>query len=216
MYLWTVQRKEVIETLIENREYYPDIEKSKGYSEMKFVYPALLKSFSVLNNSSSKGIIFGFYKINGGKTFETIEDLYNYLYNNQELSSAFNFWNSNSTILHIKVDDNINIMPMEFNDIIKLSMGKTKDIERISMLYNSINDFNVDIYNIITYMNKGRSNPYTLFKSFIEGHYPYLKIENILGVYPNLDLQTSMKEHDIKLFNLSDESKKLKELIYKH
>ncbi|ELC8387029.1 hypothetical protein QYB57_002206 [Clostridium perfringens] len=214
MNLWTIQRKEVVETLIKNRKYYPDIEKSKGYGEMKLVYPTLLESFNSLNNSSYKGLIFGFYKINGGKTFDTIDDLYKYLYNNPEVSAAFNFWNSNYTILHIKVDDNINIMPMEFNDIIKLSMGKTKDIKRIFMLYNSINDFNVDIYNIITYMNEGKSNPHTLFKSFIEGHCPYLEIENILGVYPNLDMQISMKVNDIKLFDLSDESKKLKELIY--
>lgn len=216
MYLWTVQRKEVIETLIKSKEYYPDIEKSKGYSEMKLIYPSLLESFNALNNNCYKGIIFGFYKINDGKTFESIEDLYNYLYNNQEVSGAFNFWNSRYAILHIKVDDNISIMPMDFNDVIKLSIGKTKDIERVCSLYNSINDFNNDIYNIITYMNKGIINPYTLHKSFIEGHCPCLKIENILGVYPNLDLQTSMKEHDIKLFNLSDESKELKKLVYKH
>lgn len=216
MYLWTVQRKKVIETLVETGGYYPNVKKSKGYNEMKLIYPLLLESFNALNNSSFNGMIFGFYKVNSGKTFETIEDLYDYLYTNQSVSAAFNFWNSDSAILQIKINSNINIMPMDFNDIIKLSMGKTNDIERISLLYNSIDAFNTDIYNIITYMNEGRINPYTLFKSFIEGHYPYIKIEDIFGIFPNFDLQTSRKKSMVSLFNLSNDSEKLQKLIKKH
>lgn len=216
MYLWTVQRKKVIETLAETGEYYPNVKKSKGYNEMKLIYPLLLESFNALNNSSFNGMIFGFYKVNGGKAFETIEDLYDYLYKNQSVSAAFNFWNSDSAILQIKINSNINIMPVDFNDVIKLSMGKTKDIERISLLYNSIDEFNADVYNIITYMNEGKINPYTLFKSFIEGHYPYIKVEDILGIFPNFDLQTSRKKSVINLFNFSDDSENLQKLIKKH
>lgn len=216
MYLWTIQRKEVIETLIKNGEYYPDIEKSKGYGNMKIAYPQLLESFNNLNNSSYKGIIFGFYGVNGGKTFETIEELYNYLYNNEDVAVAFNFWNSDFVILHIKVEDNINIMPMEFNDVIKLGIDKSNDIEGVLHLYKNPIDFKLDICNIIKYMNEGRCNPHTLLKSFIEGHCPYLNIENIMGVYPNFDSEASRREQNIKLCNLSDESNKLKELIYKY
>lgn len=216
MYLWTVQRKKVIEMLVKNGEYYPDIEKSKGYERMKIVYPQLLESFNNLNNSSYKGIIFGFYGVNGGKTFETIEELYNYLYNNNYVAEGFNFWNSDFAILHIKVEDNINIMPMDYNDVTKLAIDKTNSIEKFSHLYNNLTDFKLDICNIIKYMNEGRCNPYTLLKSFIEGHCPYLNIENILGVYPNFDLEASKREQNIKLCNLSYEANKLKELIYKH
>lgn len=216
LYLWTIQSKEVIEMIIKNKKYYPNIEKSKGYGEMKLVYPTLLESFNILNGSSFKGLIFGFYKINGGKAFESIQDVYNYLYQNPAVSEGFNFWTADYVILQIRVENNTNIMPIDFNDVIKLCIGKTNDIERIFTLYKSIDsigDFNADIYNVITYMNRGKINPYTLHKSFIEGHYPYLEIKSILGVYPNLDFLTSVKKHDVKLFDLPSKSEELKELI---
>ncbi len=216
MYLWTVQRKEIIKILIKTGEYYPDIKKSKGYSEMKLVYPLLLESFNSLNNNSFMGMIFGFYRENGKEPFKVIEDLYNYLYKHQDVSEAFNFWNSDSAILQIKVDNFINIMPIDFNDVIMLNIGKTKDLEKINDLNLSIDEFNSKLWSIINYMNKGITNPEPFLKSFIEGHYPYLKIKNILGIYPNFDLETSKNEKKIRLFNLSDDSKKLHELICKY
>lgn len=212
-YLWSVQSREVITQLLSDLHYYPDIDKSKGYNEMKCVYPALLESFNYINRSSHNGLIFAFYKQNGAKPFQNVDDLYDYLLNNIEVSRAFNFWKADYVILKIKIDININIMPLDFNDVIKLSIGKTKDIERIKLLYSSIESFNIDIKNIIEYMNSGNINPYTIHKSFIEGHYPYLKLEDIENIYSNLDLKECEKNHSIKMFNLFEEAKILQNLI---
>lgn len=209
MYLWTVQSIEVIRIILEDGVYYPDCTKSKGYSEMKLTYPYLLKSFNSLNCSQYKGIIFGYYKVNNGNFFYSIDDLYKYLYEHYSVTKAFNFWSKNYAILQIKLDDTINIMPMDFNDTIKLSIKTTNDIPRIQRLYKSITDFKIDINNILTAMEKGEINSKTLTKSFIEGHYPYIKKCDILGIYPNFDLQLSKQKNMISTFTLPKEANEL-------
>ena len=212
-YLWTVQSKEVIKILLDDKIYYPNIKKSNGYGEMKLIYPTLLESFNHINNSSYDGLLFAFYRENGGSYFETINDLYRYLFEKTAVSMAFNFWKSDYVILKIRIDEKINIMPLDFNDVIKLDIGKTKDIQRVMDLYDSIEKFNLDMRNIINFMNEGKENPYTGLKSFIEGHYPYLSIENIKGVYANFDYVASNRNHCVKVFDLFEEVEYLKSFI---
>lgn len=212
-HLFTVQSKEVIKILLRDQIYYPHLEKSKGYDEMALTYPALLDSFNRLNDASFNGMIFAFSNESGQDSFEIVNDLYSYLLKNLNVSEAFNFWKSEYVILKFQTDEKINLMPVDFNDVIKLSIGKTKDIQQINALYNSIQDFNLDIWSIITYMNEGKENPNTKLKSFIEVHYPYLKIENINGVYANFDFEASKKNGSIKVFDLFEEAEDLKKLI---
>lgn len=213
MYLWTVQRKEVIKTLIEEQEYYPDFSKSTGYGDMKHIYPALLENFNTLNKSSFSGFIFGFFGASGCSNFLTIEEVYAYLLEHLDVTAAFNFWTPDYAFLQFETKANISIMPIDFNDVVKLNIGKTKDIPRIRYLYDSIQDFNTDIYNIVTYMNSGRCNPYTRLRSFIEGHYPYLKVSEIVGVHPNFNYVEAKEHGELILFDLPEEAKSLKKII---
>jgi len=195
--------------LIRDGVYYPDINKSKGYEDMRLIYPLLLENFNNMNKGNIDGLIFGFYCENGKENFSSIEDLYEYFSSNPYVTQAFSFWNSNYAILKIELDESINIMPMDFNDAIKLCIGRTNDIERVEALYNSVDDFNKDIQCILYHLQMGIVNPYTNCKSFIQGHYPYLKTENIRGIFPNFNKKESDKGSCLKVFDLFEEAKNL-------
>ena len=223
MYLWTVQSKQVLKKLLEDEKYYPDFDKSLGYGDMKQIYPSLLESFNTLNHSAFDGFVFCFYRDNtSGCEFETISDIYDYLTRNLAVTEAFNFWSEDYAILQFEPNSQVNIMPLDFNDVIKLSIGKTNDIERVLLLYpeldpnKSISRFNKDIYNVINFMNEGMQNPYTQHRSFIEAHYPCLNLSDIRGVYSNLNYTATKKATEPVLFDLPYEAQCIKTAINSH
>ncbi len=213
--LFTIQSKEVLQILLNAGEYYPDINKSVGYEDMKKLYPYLLDIFNELNNSNYTGFVFSFLSDNKtGKVFNTIDDLYEYFLNYPNIIDMFNFWNDEYTILELEIDESINLMPVDINDSIKLDAVITQDCQTLSMCgYKNQEDLVLDIYNIENHLIDGTINPNTRLKSFIQGHYPHIKLSNIKNIYYNYNLNESKQSNTIKLFDLPNEAKSLELLL---
>lgn len=227
LYLWTVQSRQVLKIIFESGEYFPDFDKSSGYGGMKQTYPTLLDRFNNLNQSTFRGFVFCFYGFikrnglndSGNQEFKTIDDLYHYLADNLDVMKAFNFWSQDYAIIQFATDKKFKIMPMDFNDVIKLNMWETKDFKRIQMLYRannlniSILEFKRDLCKIYNGMNSGNLNPYTSHPSFIEGHYPHLLLKDIRGIYPNLNYTAIKNTGEMVCFDLPSEAQQLRSKI---
>ncbi len=200
MYFWTVQHKDVVDILLKNKSYYPDFNYSVNTAagaDMRALYPFLLKYYNKLNNGSFEGLLFGFnlHKL------DDVYDLYNYLTSNPTVSLAFKFWSSDYCILKIKIDKPYNLLPIDFNDFIKLDIWLTKDSYRIKAL--GLNES--EINRLLNNLSNGVIQP--KHPSFTQIHLPYVDINNIEGVYPIINYKTGVK------LDLSESAKNLKTIL---
>jgi len=113
---------------------------------MKIVYPLLLEAYNLRNSENFEGILFGFGKLNGSE-IRDVKEIYNYLIDNPSVSEAFNLWSEEYCLLKVKIPNDIDVIPIDFNDFVKLSIKETNEIGLARML-ESINlnyNFNEDI-----------------------------------------------------------------------
>lgn len=200
MHFWTVQHKDVVNILLKEKIYNPDFNYTKNSaagSDIRVVYPKFLNCFNFINHSTLPGIIFGFKLSDNCE----VTDLYNYLINNLHISTAHNFCNEDYCILKLQLNDNINLLPIDFYDFIKLAIWITQDINSISLLELNSTEINRISYNL----SKGIVDPQ--IKSFTQIHYSHININDIVGVYPMVNYK------DNTIMKLSDAAVKLKNIL---
>ncbi|MGM8288614.1 hypothetical protein [Clostridium perfringens] len=200
MYFWTVQHKNVVNILLKETIYNPDFRYTKNSAaglDIRAVYPKFLNCFNFLNHSTLPGIIFGFELSDTSE----VTDLYKYLISNPHISASLNFWNEDYCILKLQLNDNINLLPIDFYDFIKLAIWITQDINSISLLELNSNEINRISYNL----SKGIVDP--KLKSFTQIHYSHININDIVGVYPMVNYK------DNTIMKLSDAAVKLKNIL---
>ena len=203
MYFWTIQSNIVIKSLLDNNSYYPNFNltsNSCASSNMRPLYPTLLNLYNKVNHTNYEGLLFGFGN-SERLTINSEKDLYDYFVNNPAVSIAFNFWNTDYCILKIQVDEDINVLPIDFNDFIKLVVVKTKNTDFIKMWGITQREVNNIVYNF----KNGIVD--SLFPSFTQIHYSHIDKNNIKGIYPLIDYKTN------SLFSLTPEAMELKNII---
>lgn len=217
MYFWTIQEKNVIEKILKYGEYYPNLKlANKFYGDMVPVYPTIRDSYKERNKKVEKGlknlsgIIFGFGENNNLK-ISSVEDLYSFFTCRPDIFEAFAFWSKDYCILQLNIPDNIDLIKIDFNDFIKLGIGKTNDVQTATNLERAMRrsvrnySFNDDIYNILLNFNNGCVNP--ILPSFTQVHYSHININTIVGVYPMIDYKTG------DIFELNENAKTLQSKI---
>ncbi|EGT3601608.1 hypothetical protein ACV3RS_15685 [Clostridium perfringens] len=200
MYFWTIQHKDVIDMLLKNKVYYPDFKYSMNSAaglDMRAIYPRLLNCFNTVNSSVLNGVLFGFELSN----LSEVTDLYHYLTSNPNISTCFNFWSKEYCILKLKINDTVNLLPIDFYDFIKLTIWITQNTSSISLL--ELNQ--CEIERISSNLSQGIVAP--RFKSFTQIHYSHININDIVGVYPIINYKTNT------IMELSDSAIKLKNIL---
>lgn len=209
MKYWTVQSNEVIKILLNEGVYKPDFKKSNNYAEMQaLVYDMILNTYNEKNDCTVEGLIFGFSFIK--QTIpENIKEFYSKFLNDVKLSSAFSFWSDKFSVLEVEVPSEVDIVPIPLYDFIELGMYQQKDTPRVKQWVKDVKRekpyFNLyqDVLRIKNNLEKGKIEQ----TYCIQIHTPELRIENILGVYPQFDYNTGIT------FELSESSNKLSEVI---
>ncbi len=181
--LWTIQSKEVLSIVKEKGEYYPNISFSKG--SYQSAYKIVLDSFNYLNNCEYKGLIYGFAKHGREQYFNTIDELYQYFLENPLITDAFNIWDDQYIILQLQYKEKFNLIPVDFNDFIQI-MPPIWDEQAYQIITSRIKQ---GIY----------EGGYTL-PSFTQVHTPYIKKENIVGVYGNYNKVASDVSGTVNIF----------------
>ncbi len=200
MKFWTIQSKDVIRELNSKGIYYPDMEKSKNNLPMRPSYKELLANYNVLNKKDARGLIFGFHSLNAGGEIEGPGEIYDYLRLRPELKSLFSSGkNEDYCILELGITEPVNLLPIDFNDYIKLTLWanyqRNYNEELLTVFENEF-EARKEILKIKKYLPKGRevSGP----GSFIQVHYSQLAKEDILSVHHMIDFNTG---EDLALFD---------------
>lgn len=179
-YFWTVQSKEVVDIINSKGEYYPDF----AYHNARD-YRIVLKSFNNINKTNYKGLVFGFAKRGEEGCFGNVRELYEYLLQNPDVTLAFPFWNEEYVILQLKVEENFNQIPIDFNDFNQITFpicGKEA------------------LRNIIASIEQGVYNDKCMLPSFTQVHFPYIKKENVINIYGNFDKKHSDDTGEVNIF----------------
>ncbi|MBZ9634633.1 hypothetical protein [Clostridium sp. FP1] len=169
-YVWTIQKKSVVDISNSKGGYYPNFR----YDQKKCnkAYQFVLDSFNQVNESDYAGLVFGFAKKGVAQYFENIDELYEYYMDNPLVTDAFHLWDNTYVILQLQYNEGFNKIPVDFNDFIQI----------MPPVWNN------NAYNIISSRIKQGTylGGYTL-PSFTQIHIPFIKKENIVKVYGNFD-----------------------------
>ena len=173
-YLWTIQKKSVIEIIESNGCYYPNFKyKNKKCNK---AYQFILNCFNQINESDYAGLVFGFAKKGVDQYFGSVNELYQYFMDNPLITDAFDLWNEEYVILQLQYTDLFNMIPVDFNDFIQI-MPPIWDPRAYSV--------------ICSCLEKGvYLGGYTL-PSFTQVHMPYIKKDNIVHMHGNFDKKKS-------------------------
>lgn len=183
-YLWTIQKKQVLDKINKDGCYYPDFNCKSNYNS---AYGMILDSYNNINNSSYKGLIFCFAKRGFNQYFNDIQELYSYFLNNPAITAAFNFWDNNYVILKLHYSEKFNMIPIDFNDFI----------------YTMPPIYNEQIFECIcSSIKKGIYPGTVVLPSFTQVHAPYIKQENIINIYGNFDKKESDRTKKTIIFDL--------------
>lgn len=172
--IWTIQSKKVFDIIQEKGSYYPNIRFMQG--DYQSAYKVVLDSFNSINACKYDGLVYGFAKYGEKQYFNTIDELYQYFLRNPNITDAFNLWTNKYIILQLRYKEEFNLIPVDFNDFIMIT-PPILDEEAYQIIVSRIKN---GVY----------EGGYTL-PSFTQVHTPYIKKENVVGIFENFDKEKS-------------------------
>ncbi len=216
MRIWTTQSEEIINILIRDKIYRPDFSLSHGLGseQMKGAYEGILKEYKEKNNIECKGLVFGISHLED-KEVESIEQYRVYFENNKLFWDSVSMAGSDYAILELEIPDNLNLLPLYFQDFIVLGMRAIRSNEfreyvKTWLKDKPFSDFSEDISIAQQF---GWTNDEEdifgecLLNKIVQVHVHEILLSNIKGVYGTYDFD---KE---KLYPLGLNAEKLKKMI---
>lgn len=216
MRIWTTQSEEIINILIKEKVYRPDFSLSHGLGseQMKGAYEGILKEYKEKNNIECKGLVFGISHLED-KEVESIEQYRVYFENNKLFWDSVSMAGSDYAILELEIPDNLNLLPLYFQDFIVLGMRAIRSNEfreyvKTWLRDKPFSDFSEDISIAQKF---GWTNDEEdifgecLLNKIVQVHVHEILLSNIKGVYGTYDFD---KE---KLYPLGLNAEKLKKMI---
>ena len=98
------------------------------------------------------------------------------IYGNPTITDAFNLWSDQYIILQLQYENDFNLIPIDFNDFIQI-MPPIWDKKAYQI--------------IVSRIKKGIYKGGHTLPSFTQVHTPYIKKENIIGVFGNFNKKES-------------------------
>ena len=216
MRIWTTQSEEIINILIRDKIYRPDFSLSHGLGseQMKGAYEGILKEYKEKNNIECKGLVFGISHLED-KEVESVEQYRVYFENNKLFWDSVSMAGSDYAILELEIPDNLNLLPLYFQDFILLGMRAIRSNEfreyvKTWLKDKPFSDFSEDISIAQQF---GWTNDEEdifgecLLNKIVQVHVHEILLSNIKGVYGTYDFD---KE---KLYPLGLNAEKLKKMI---
>lgn len=216
MQIWTTQSEEIINILIRDKIYRPDFSLSHGLGseQMKGAYEGILKEYKEKNNIECKGLVFGISHLED-KEVESIEQYRVYFENNKLFWDSVSRAGSDYAILELEIPDNLNLLPLYFQDFIVLGMRAIRSNEFREYVKTWLKDkpFSNFSEDISIAQQFGWTNDEEdifgecLLNKIVQVHVHEILLSNIKGVYGTYDFD---KE---KLYPLGLNAEKLKKMI---
>lgn len=182
MKFWTIQTKNVIESIQKNGVYQPDFRRSRYLLRINRnlidLYAYLLRSFNRVNHRNLPGVVFAFAKggQNGITSIGTMDEFRAFIQSKQDVIGGF--WKeldrSNSVIMELDYEDNFNPLWIDINDFQFI-------MPPITLLPSYTEE---SFLRILANMAQGRFEASPFPSNVIQGHLPSIEKRNVINVYP--------------------------------
>lgn len=216
MRIWTTQSEEVVNIIIKDKIYRPDFSLSHGLGseQMKGAYEGILKEYKEKNNIECKGLIYGISHLED-KEIDSIEQYRDYFRNNNCFWNSVSMAGSDYAVLELEIPDNLNLLPLYFQDFIILGMRAIRSIEFREYVKSWLKDMPFSSFSkdfIIAQKLGWTDDEEDVFGECIlnkitQVHVHEILLSNIKGVYGTYDFD------DMKQYPLGVRAEKLKNLI---
>lgn len=185
MKFWTIQTKDVIESIQEKGVYQPDFNSSRYLhtnQNLSILYSVILQSFNQINKKDLPGVIYAFAKSDNHRIYSinTIEEFEEFIKSKQAVIGGF--WKQldkeNSVILELSYEDNFNPIFIDINDF-QFLMPPVMLLPPYTQ--ESINRILRDI-------TQGQITLSEFPSNVIQAHLPYIEKRNIINIYPVFEI----------------------------
>ncbi len=209
MRVWTAQTEDVLKLILNNKTYYPDFNLSDGLGgqNMKKSYFELLDEYKKRNKLNCEGLVFGISHLDDTQ-INDIEEYRDYFFEN------FTFWDSVSgagekySILELEVPDELDLIPMYFQDFIVLGTRSIKneifrEYVKDKFKFEKFHTFNADL-------NIAQGEGWTdedILNKITQVHFHEISIDNIVNVHHTVNFITGEE------YELNDTAIELKKII---
>lgn len=185
MKFWTIQTKDVIESIQENEIYQPDFNSSRYLhinKKLSDLYSVILKSFNQINKKELPGIIFAFAKSDNNRIYSinTIDEFEEFIKSKQAVIGGF--WEQldkeKSMVIELNYENNFNPLFIDINDF-QFLMPPIMLVPPYTQ--ESINRILRDIM-------QGQITVSEFPSNVIQAHLPYIEKRNVVNIYPVFEL----------------------------
>ncbi|GAA7455589.1 hypothetical protein [Helicobacter pylori] len=190
MKFWTIQDRNILKIIENNRIYQPNFNKSRFLEknkELTELYNFLLKSYNDLNSMSLPGLIYAFMKHDGKKTCEINDKKeFDHLIKTKK-NIVGGYWSSidieNSIVLELNYNENFQFIPIDLNDFQFLMPPKVPLFWAPQYTTDSERRIHSNIEQGI------EPNKFDFPTGIMQVHLPNIKKENILNTYSCFKLE---------------------------
>lgn len=216
MRIWTTQSEEVVNIIIKDKIYRPDFSLSHGLGseQMKGAYEGILKEYKEKNTIECKGLVYGISHLED-KEVDSIEQYRNYFKNNTCFWDSVSMAGRDYAVLELEIPNNLNVLPLYFQDFIVLGMRAIQNIEFREYVKSCLknmpfSNFSTDY---IIAQKFGWTNDEQdvfgecLLNKITQVHVHEILLSNIKGVYGTYDFD------DMIEYPLGERAEELKQLI---
>lgn len=198
MYFWTSQEDIVLKKLLADDVYYPDFSLSNGLGscEMKNAYNNILSIYNEKNKMQSNGLVFGITKLDDIPV-KDIKQYRNYFILNSTFWDDVSGAGTNYTILKLNISDDIDTIPIYFQDFIVLGMRSIHDKSFSIYVKEKLqkSDFCEFAYDLNVAQKEGWTDE-SLLNKITQAHIHEIKISDIVEIYQSYDF-SNKKEYPL-------------------
>lgn len=185
MKFWTIQTKDVVESIQEQGVYQPDFNNSRYLQineKLNDLYFVILQSFNQINKINLPGVVYAFAKSDNYRIYpiNTFEEFKQFIKSKQAVIGGF--WNQldkeNSVIFELDYEGNFNPIFIDINDF-QFLMPPIMILPPYTQ--QSVNRILGDI-------TQGRITVSEFPSNVIQAHLPYIEKRNVMNIYPMFEL----------------------------
>lgn len=209
MKIWTTQTEKVLKIILDNKTYKPNFKLSDGLgsSNMKPLYQEILKEYKLRNRLHCDGLIFGISNLDD-MPINDVEKFRDYFFENNTFWDSVSSAGEDYSILELEIPNNLDLMPIYFQDFIILGLRNLKDHSftkyiKEDFINEEFHDFKIDlkIAQDRVWVNE------LLLNRITQVHFHQISIDNIVNIYPSVNFTYNIE------YDLNDTALKLKDVI---
>lgn len=186
MIFWTVQKKEIVDKILNGEDYYPNFKKSDSLMSNPNLFPLyqyVLNAFNRINGMDCEGLVFTFMYTEGNTIYDIddAEEFYALITNRYQCIKSLwkSFQKNDCLILQLEMDVDFNPIFIDINDF-QFLMPPVFPMPPYGPY---------DADRLLANLDNGIVTESIFPSNIMQAHIPFIKKENIVNVYEMFDVE---------------------------